>query len=297
MVDWATVREEQTLLERLRFSSADRLDSRDVDVSEGAHDILAEVDADMEAAAARIVELERLLKERVEATLVDLPVGWRLVPMKSTPEMEDAAYAAYDEVEAQPVGAWCGLSHVFEAMVAKAPSPPVPVSTEQTVPQTSVGTWDAHREFNERAENAREVLKYVIEGDGQSGGINKHLARNRQHLRDMFRKARSLAPDVADTLAWLLWWEATDAERFSFLAGDFIQKRDSADIDEVGLWRFWNGKARQLVEDKSKLVSALRAVANIPFGPGLDRVHVSKEDVVYAKAVIQLVGRETRIKK
>lgn len=78
--------------------------------------------------------------------------------------------------------------------------------------------WDAHREFKERAAEARKALHYVC-GDlsKRVPTVGKHEARNHEHLRRIYAEAKDEFPRFADTLAWLLWRDIIDSDRLAAL--------------------------------------------------------------------------------
>jgi hypothetical protein len=77
--------------------------------------------------------------------------------------------------------------------------------------------WDAHAEFADGAEFARNAFQHVT-GDGKnSPTIGRHQAVNHAHLRRTYLEAREKFPEFADTLAWLLWWKIVDFDRLALL--------------------------------------------------------------------------------
>jgi hypothetical protein len=50
-----------------------------------------------------------------------VPVGWKLVPIRATEEMLQAAEKAEDDFTKAESGMWCGLQDYYKAMVRAAP--------------------------------------------------------------------------------------------------------------------------------------------------------------------------------
>lgn len=64
-----------------------------------------------------------------------LPDGWKIVPIKPTVAMVDAAYDAHDAYEsAAAPKAWCGLHSAYIAMLSAAPQPPASASSNDAEP-------------------------------------------------------------------------------------------------------------------------------------------------------------------
>ena len=107
-------------------------------------------------------------------------------------------------------------------------------------------SWDAHKEFTERAAQARKALWHVC-GDvsGTPATVGKHEAKNHEHLRQVYAEAKESFPRFADTLAWLLWHDIVDADRLEWLSKDALieaerrgaeRMRERAAVKSRELW-------------------------------------------------------------
>lgn len=64
-----------------------------------------------------------------------LPDGWKIVPIKPTVAMVDAAYDAHNAYEsAAAAKAWCGLHSAYIAMLSAVPQPPAPPISDDAEP-------------------------------------------------------------------------------------------------------------------------------------------------------------------
>lgn len=66
-------------------------------------------------------EIERL---RELVGILAVPVGWKLVPIRATEEMLDAAEKAEADLNSADAGVWLGLQSYYRAMVNAAPTMP-----------------------------------------------------------------------------------------------------------------------------------------------------------------------------
>ena len=105
-------------------------------------------------------------------------------------------------------------------------------------------SWDAHKEFTERAAQARKAIWHVC-GDvsGTPATVGKHEAKNHEHLRQVYAEAKESFPRFADTLAWLLWHDIVDADRLEWLSKDAL-----IEAERRGAERMRERAARLMIE-------------------------------------------------
>lgn len=79
--------------------------------------------------------------------------------------------------------------------------------------------WNANAEHKETANEYRDRLNFVLGEyiEDFETSVGKHEARNWASLKDVYEEARKKCPRAADTIAWLLWWDIVNADRFALL--------------------------------------------------------------------------------
>lgn len=78
--------------------------------------------------------------------------------------------------------------------------------------------WNAHKEHKDRAASCRERFTFVL-GDtsGEKMTVGKHEALNWTSLKSVYEEAREKCPRAAHTIAWMLWHDILEADRFAAL--------------------------------------------------------------------------------
>jgi len=207
-------------------------------------------------------EFEWLLLAHRNHQLVYVPEGWRILPVKLTSAMEDAAYEAVDAFEKVETGAWCGLSSAYDAMVAKAPAPPQTLMPVRTGNASENVGWDAETYFNEMMDYAWDKYRSVVfDLDTIKPKVGQYQAEHRAHLKKVYAEAREKFPEFADTLLWILRYKGIEANRHVTLArssgvGRYVPK------DDESLWSYWQQKARRNERSRMEMISALKSLVS-----------------------------------
>lgn len=207
-------------------------------------------------------EFQWLLLARRNRQLAYVPDGWKILPAKLTSAMEDAAYDALAAFEKAETGAWCGLSSAYDAMVAKAPTPPqklFPVDKSNAVEKVG---WDAETYFIKLVDYAWDKFRAVVfDVDTVKPQVGQYQAESLIHLRKIYAEAREKFPEFADTLLWILRYKGIEANRHVNLSQSFGVGRYVAKDDE-NLWSYWRDKAWRNERSRMSLISALKSLVN-----------------------------------
>lgn len=115
-------------------------------------------------------QMHAYARAAIEADLVirDVPAGWKLVPVKPTPEMNDAANYAYDQ------WGWNSASKMYAAMLAAAPQPQPVAQPVQEGPMAATVE-----------ESARDVGKWLNERPNRPLDL-RHVAMLVHHAQKAF---------------------------------------------------------------------------------------------------------------
>ncbi len=205
-------------------------------------------------------EFEWLLLASRKRQLAYVPDGWKIVPVKLSKAMEDAAYDAVEAYEKAETGVWLGLSSTYDAIIANTPTPPqrlFPLAKGKA--DEKVG-WDAETYFGRLVDYAWEDYQTVVfDLETVKPMVGQYLAANRKHLRKIYAEAREKFPEFADTLLWLLRYKGIEANRHSNLSesfgvGRFVPK------DDESLWTHWKQKALRSERCREAVTSALKTI-------------------------------------